>query len=227
MTLPAVDGYPLPTSAEMPAPRVAWTLRPERAVLLLHDLQEHFLDAYGERSELRAQLLRTVRALRDACDRAGVPVVYTAQPAHQDPADRALLSDFWGEGLGRRPHRAGLVPELAPRERDTVLTKWRYSAFQRCDLAGVLASSGRDQLLVTGVYAGIGCQVTACEAFMRDVQPFLVGDAVADFDRARHDGALRWVADTCGVVVDAASAVRALAGGDGTGTGARTAEVLA
>ncbi|WP_432488465.1 isochorismatase family protein [Kineococcus sp. SYSU DK018] len=210
MTLPAVDSYPLPTAAEMPAPRVPWTLHPDRAVLLLHDLQEHFLDAYGERSALRAQLLRAALRLRDACDRAGVPVVYTAQPAHQDPADRALLTDFWGEGLGRRPHRAQLAPDLAPREGDTVLTKWRYSAFHRSELAQVLAASGRDQLVVAGVYAGIGCQVTACEAFMRDVQPFLVGDAVADFDRERHDTALRWVAGTCGVVLDAASAVRAL-----------------
>ncbi|WP_432533777.1 isochorismatase family protein [Kineococcus arenarius] len=220
MALPAVDSYPLPTAAEMPAARVPWTLRPERAVLLLHDLQEHFLDAYGERSALRAQLLRTVRAVREACDRAGVPVVYTAQPAHQDPADRALLTDFWGEGLGRRPHRAGLTPELAPHAGDTVLTKWRYSAFQRSDLAGVMAARGRDQLVVTGVYAGIGCQVTACEAFMRDVQPFLVGDAVADFDRARHDGALRWVADNCGVVLDAASVVGALTAGASAPAGA-------
>lgn len=200
-TIPTLVDYPLPQPAELPVPRVDWTLDPARAVLLLHDLQDHFLDAYAP--ALRAQLLAAVRRVREACDRVGVPVVYTAQPAQQDPAERALLTDFWGQGIGRRPERAGVAAEVAPRGGDTVLPKWRYSAFQRSSLGADLARSGRDQLLVTGVYASIGCQVSACEAFMGDVQPFLVGDAVADFDRARHDGALDWVSATCGVVLSA------------------------
>lgn len=208
--LPAIADYPLPAEADVPAARVGWTLRPERAVLLLHDLQDHFLDAYGPRSGLRDALLRNVSRLRETCDRLGVPVVYTAQPARQDRAERALLSDFWGEGIGRRPERAGIAAEVAPRSGDTVLDKWRYSAFQRSPLAEDLRRAGRDQLIVTGVYASIGCQVSACEAFMRDVQPFVVADAVADFDRPRHDGALAWVAGTCGVVLSTATARSAL-----------------
>ena len=224
MALPAIADYPMPTAAELPAARVGWTLQPHRAALLVHDLQEHFLDPYGERSVLRETLLRNVSRLRAACDAAGVPVVYTAQPARQEPAERALLTDFWGEGLGRRPHRAGIVGAVGPRPGDRVLTKWRYSAFQRTALAEDLAAAGRDQLLVVGVYAHIGCQVSACEAFMRDVQPFLVADAVADFDRASHDGALRWVAGRCGVVLDVDAAVAALAAGGGDRAGDRPGE---
>ena len=209
--LPAGVDYPMPAPDRLPAPRVPWRVDPRRAVLLVHDLQEHFLDVYGRGSALRAQLLRNTARLREAAAAAGVPVVYTAQPPHQDARERALLTDFWGEGLGRRPHRAGIVAELAPRPGDTVLTKWRYSAFQRSPLAERMARAGRDQLVVTGVYAGIGCQVSACEAFMRDVQAFVVADAVADFDRERHDAALRWVAATCGVVLATATAAAALA----------------
>lgn len=203
-TLPRISDYPLPTRAELPPARVGWEVDPDRAVLLLHDLQDHFLDAYGETSLVRDQLLRNVSRIALACRAAGVPVVYTAQPAHQDPTERALLSDFWGAGIGRRPHRAGIVELLAPEPGDVVLPKWRYSAFQRSTLADDLVRAGRDQLVVTGVYAGIGCQVSACEAFMRDVQPFVVADAVADFDRPGHDRALAWVASTCGVVLTTA-----------------------
>ena len=46
MALPAIAPYPLPAGDELPANRVAWTADPARAVLLVHDLQNHFLGAF-------------------------------------------------------------------------------------------------------------------------------------------------------------------------------------
>ncbi|WP_236243718.1 isochorismatase family protein [Streptomyces sp. CC228A] len=212
MSLPEIRPYPLPAAADLPAGRVAWLPEPGRAALLVHDMQRYFLAPYAGAPvpEVTANIARLAAHARAQ----GIPVFYTAQPGRQDPADRGLLTEFWGDGIGAvidaDPQAADIVPALAPAEADTVLVKWRYSAFQRSTFAEQLAALGRDQLLITGVYAHIGLQATAVEAFMRDVQPFLVADAVADFSRERHDQACAYVAQRCGAVTTTADALAAL-----------------
>ncbi|WP_232665724.1 isochorismatase family protein [Pseudonocardia sp. TRM90224] len=202
--LPTVPAYRPPTPSEYPPSRVGWALQPHRAALLVHDMQRYFLAPYGDGDSPLPGVLAGIADLAARCRAAGIPVVYTAQPAHQTPEQRGLLTDMWGEGIGAvsgsRPELELIAPEVEPGPDDVLLQKWRYSAFQRSDLAERLAGWGRDQLVITGVYASIGCLTTAVEAFMRDVQPFLVGDAVADFTRADHEHAIDYVARRCGVV---------------------------
>ncbi|MBB5953732.1 bifunctional isochorismate lyase/aryl carrier protein [Saccharothrix tamanrassetensis] len=212
MSLPKIQPYPLPTAAELPAGRVAWRPDPSRAALLVHDTQRYFLAPY--QGAPVPEMTANIAALVAAARAHGVPVFYTAQPGHQEAADRGLLTEFWGPGIGAvidtDPRAADIVADLAPEPDDTVLVKWRYSAFQRSTFGEQLAARGRDQLLITGVYAHIGCQATAVEAFMRDIRPFLVGDAVADFSRERHDQACEYVAQRCGAVTTTADALAAL-----------------
>lgn len=206
MSIPALQSYPLPQAADFPVNKVGWQPEPSRSVLLIHDMQRYFVAFYGEDSPLMQQLIARIASLRVWADRHGVPVVYTAQPTEQSPQDRALLNDMWGPGLNTAdPALQAVVPALAPQDGDTVLVKWRYSAFQRSDLQQRMQQWGRDQLLICGVYAHIGCLMTAADAFMRDIQPFMVGDAVADFSAEEHAMALRYVATRCGKVVDVAT----------------------
>ncbi|GGZ24674.1 isochorismatase family protein [Streptomyces nitrosporeus] len=200
MALPAIAPYALPTGAELPANRVDWTVDPGRAVLLVHDLQNHFLSAYpaGEQP-LTGMLDNTARIIK-ACRRAGVPVVYSAQKGGQTPEERGLQLDFWGPGAADDPEALAVPEAVAPADGDIVLTKWKYSAFVRTRLEEVLRGSGRDQLVVTGVYAHIGVLMSACDAWMRDIRAFVVADAVADFSREDHDMALRYAAGRCAAV---------------------------
>ncbi|MFI6291367.1 isochorismatase family protein [Nonomuraea sp. NPDC050790] len=208
MAIPEIAPYPMPS--QVPASRVDWRPDPRRAVLLVHDMQNYFIDAYTPGQSPMVELMANVLALRARCADLGVPVIYSAQPGAQSSEDRGLLRDFWGEGVGADPREAAIVAGLAPREDGTVITKWRYSAYQRTDLAALTKDKGRDQLIICGVYAHIGVLMTACEAFMRDVQPFVVADAVADFSLEHHEMALRYAAERCAVTTTTAWISRAL-----------------
>lgn len=202
MAIAKLASYPMPSIASFPANKVDWTLVPSRAVLLIHDMQEYFLNFYGENSPLVAQLVANIVALRDWCHAQGIPVVYTAQPSQQNPQDRALLNDMWGPGLtAASPQVQQVVTPLRPQPQDSVLVKWRYSAFIRSPLEQMIKEGGRDQLIICGVYAHIGCMVSATDAFMRDIQPFFVADALADFSEEEHHMALRYVATRSGYVM--------------------------
>ncbi|MFD9323674.1 isochorismatase family protein [Streptomyces sp. NPDC060053] len=200
MALPAISPYPLPSAHELPANRVDWKADPARAVLLVHDLQQHFLSAFpADQQPLTGLLDNTARLTKEARG-LGVPVVYSVQRGGQSPEERGLQLDFWGPGVADDPVALAVPEAVAPEPGDTVLTKWKYSAFVRTELAELLRSTGRDQLVIVGVYAYIGVLTSACDAWMRDVQAFVVADAVADFSRADHDLALRWAAGRCAYV---------------------------
>lgn len=201
MALPSIAAYALPAADELPPARVTWPIVASRAALLVHDMQRYFVGAFPQGADPISGAIAHIVALRAACDAAAIPVFYTAQPVKQDPKERGLQADFWGPGMQLDPEHRGIVDALAPRPGDVVLTKWRYSAFQRSDFAERLAAAGRDQLIVTGVFAHIGCLATTYEAFVRDVRPFLVADALADFSREKHDMALAVAAGCCARVL--------------------------
>ena len=193
--------------------RVKWRVDPARAALLVHDMQRYFVRAFELERDGQplpdAQIniaIANIRRLLDAAHAANIPVYYTAQPPRQNPADRRLLTDFWGDGL-QDDENAQILDELAPTEADTVLTKWRYSAFVRSPLEEQLKDLGRDQLIIGGIYAHIGCLTTALEAFMRDIQPFMVADALADFTAEEHRMACEYASGRCARVLNTAEAL--------------------
>ncbi|RKS73119.1 bifunctional isochorismate lyase/aryl carrier protein [Actinomadura pelletieri DSM 43383] len=215
MAIPPIAPYRMPGEDDLPPAAVPWRPRPDRAVVLVHDMQRYFLRPFpAGRSPLTGLLANTAKLLA-AARAAGVPVMYTAQPGGMTREERGLLHDFWGPGMGREETDRAIVDDVVPEPGETVLTKWRYSAFVRSDLEERMRRSGRDQLVVCGVYAYMGCLLTACDAYNRDIQPFLVADALADLTLDDHLSALRYAAERCGVPLSTADTLAALETGDG------------
>lgn len=197
--IPSIPSYALPGVEDLPASAASWKVDPERAVLLIHDMQRYFLEPFEDSQ--RTTLIGNCARLKDQSEARGVPVLYTAQPGRMASHDRGLLMDMWGPGMSTDPYDREIVPELAPPDSANVLTKWRYSAFYRSDLLERMRALKRDQLVVCGIYAHVGVLVTAIDAFTHDIETFLVADAVGDFSREFHDQATRYAATRCAVVL--------------------------
>ncbi|MFC5821833.1 isochorismatase family protein [Nonomuraea harbinensis] len=209
MAIPAIAPYMLPA---LPDNRLNWTLEADRAVLLIHDMQHYFLRPYEMDASPIADVLSNLLSIRRRCADLGVPVVYTAQSGSQDPADRGLLADLWGPGLTDSKSDTDICAPLMPEPSEILLAKHRYSALVRSPLAGLMRNSGRDQLLIGGVYAHIGIQATAVDAFSNDIKPFVLGDAIAAFNADDHRAALTYMARHCARVEATREVIRTLSG---------------
>lgn len=210
MAIPAIDAYAMPTTSDLPKNTAAWKADPQRALLLVHDMQEYFVAPYDRAQPPATELVDNIQTVRESFTTAGAPVLYTAQPGGMSQTERGLLADFWGPGMKAVDEHRRIIPSLAPTAAETVITKWRPSAFCRTSLLQRMREMGRDQIVITGVYAHVGLLMTAHDAFSHDIETFIVSDAIADFSREQHLGTLHYAASRCAVVTSTAEVTHSM-----------------
>jgi trans-2,3-dihydro-3-hydroxyanthranilic acid synthase len=199
--IPQIEPYAMPDSTTLPQHNIApWKIDPERAVLLVHDMQRYFIKPIST-EKTKSALIKNITLLRERCKHFDIPVAFTAQPGGMTKIQRGLLYDFWGSGIALNHADREIVHELNPAPEDWLITKWRYSAFCRTDLLLRMRETKRDQLIVCGIYAHIGVLTTAVDAFSNDIETFLIADAIADFSEAHHLMTLDYAAQCCAVVL--------------------------
>ena len=115
---------------------------------------------------------------------------------------RGLLYDFWGTGIPSGMNKQEIIDELTPADEDVRITKWRYSAFENTELSDLMEKWGKHQLIITGIYAHIGCLTTSVNASMKNIQPFIIADAMGDFSEEKHKMALEYISQLSGMVID-------------------------
>ncbi|HES4526392.1 MAG: isochorismatase family protein [Peptostreptococcus sp.] len=201
MSINKIKDYKISASSWLLNNKVQWKVDKNKCVLLIHDMQEYFLDPFNRQSIPYITLLSNIKNLKETCKKYCIPVIYTAQPPGQTQNQRGIMKDFWGCGIPKDLGKEKIVKELSPEENDIVLTKCRYSAYEKTSLNKIIEEHNRSQIIITGVYSHIGCLATATSSFMKDIQPFLISDATADFSREKHEFALKYVSDLTGMVL--------------------------
>lgn len=198
-SLPTIESYDLPARTNLPENKANWQLDPQRAMLLVHDMQNYFLQPFQE--QLRTEIVKNTATVCNRCRELGMTVAYTAQPGGMTSSDRGLLKDFWGSGMRATQSQKAIVSQLAPHPADWRLTKWRYSAFIRTRLLEMMQGSGLDQVILSGVYASVGILTTALDAYCKDIQVFVVADALGDFSRDEHYSTVSYISNHCGMAL--------------------------
>ncbi|MDO9502038.1 cysteine hydrolase family protein [Falsiroseomonas sp.] len=195
------------------------------AALLLVDYQrgflhpEGFVAAQGRDVSACAAAAQQGYALARAARAVGMKVIWTRHVLRADHADGGLLTTELRPRLGQIgalaagsadveiPAEAGVHPA------DVVLDKLRYSAFFGTALDVVLASAGIRALMVGGVTTSMCVESSVRDAAQRDIRTFVVRDAVADFDTARHAASLGAMEFGFARIIGANQALDAMAAG--------------
>ncbi len=162
-------------------------VEPGKTALIVVDMENDFIapGAPLESSAGRAMLPRLQRAL--ACCRAHrIPVIYTKHAHRPGGCDLGRLAQVpciaRGDALADGSPGVAIVPELAPRDDEIVITKRRFSAFYGTDLEIILRGLGVTTVVITGVTTENCCHATARDAYFRDYRVIVLADATATSD---------------------------------------------
>jgi ureidoacrylate peracid hydrolase len=195
----------------------------------MFDLAGIDLSAIRSTIEPTAQILAIARS-------EGLPVIYVREALSSDLSDAgpmhspfALMSKRLKVGLEitsptgepSRVHIDGcwntnIIPELAPRNGELVITKRRWSAFYNTELDERLRAIDTRYLLVTGCTTSVCIESTIRDAAMRDYACLLPSDCTAQ-PAARgvpstHEASLQSIARSFGWVTTSRDVLRAFAG---------------
>jgi nicotinamidase-related amidase len=183
---------------------------PDRAALVLVDMQRDFVDPDGAFGRLGIDLgmyqesRPKLAALLDAARSAGLLVVHvqnTALPNRMSDSPVQMRFNLRMHQQARRdtaplrytvPGTPGheFVDEFLPREDELVVRKYRSSAFWGTNLDLLLGSNGIETVIVAGCTTEGCVDSTARDAMFSDYYVVVAEDCVASDDRSQHDASM-------------------------------------
>ena len=180
------------------------TLNPQKTAILVIDMQNAFVAEGGPIfSKMGNAMLQPLAAFLDKCRAKGFRIIYTEDC--KLPGESEVLQD----GL---PGIA-IHPVVQPKEKETVVRKYKYSGFFGTCMDLVLRSGGIDTVCIVGVNTDVCCLATAHDAMFHGYRVAFLSDLTGTFpvpDRGfgpgdamlQHEMTLRHVAFSTGHVMN-------------------------
>ncbi len=216
----------------IPAKPYDFTFDPDKAALLIIDMQRDFVEpgGFGEALGNDVSLLRPaiepIAALLAAARQAGLFVMHTREGHKPDLSDLHHAKKVRGRGamtigdagpmgrilvIGEPGH--DIITELYPISGEPVIDKPGKGAFYNTELTEIVGERGITQLIVCGVTTEVCVHTTVREANDRGIDCLVLADCTASYFPEFHEMALRMVAAQGGIfgwVSDSASVIAAL-----------------
>jgi nicotinamidase-related amidase len=150
--------------------------------------------------EVTANVVR----VRDACYRAGIPVVQLQHRYRADGRNAALNEPRRADGITPCACVEGtpgyaIVPELDPGDRDIVVNKHRWHGFFGTELLSVLHALKAEQLIWVGGFTDACLGLSVFEGYFHDFPAALIADAASCDNAFTHKTAVltmaNWIYD--------------------------------
>jgi len=176
------------------------TIDPTTTALVVIDLQKGIVST-ATAPHAAADVVSRAAELADACRQAGVAVILVrVDPGPGGKLIPRVTADQPRPPMAPGPDFAELVPELAPRENDAVVTKHQPNAFYATDLEVHLTRRGIRTIILCGIATQVGVEATARSANERGYEQIFVEDATSSRDAVMHSHAMTRILPTLGRV---------------------------
>lgn len=168
----------------------------DRAALVIIDMINDFdfegADAAKEQLE---PVVKRICVLREAAERANLPVIYVNDNFGEWHSERSRLIE--------KVHDRAKIAPILPRSSDYFVIKPQFSSFYATNLPVLLPKLGVDRLILTGAATEVCVFVTAADAHMRDYGLWVPRDAVISICPAHGDAALEIMRQSMGAEIAA------------------------
>lgn len=161
---------------------------PDRAALLIIDMQRYFLDADSHAFIPSAiPVIDRIARLAERFAERGRPVILTR---HVNTAgDAAMLERWWADSMREDDPLNVVTDDIAALGTQTI-RKTQYDAFYNTELERVLREHDTAQVAIAGVVTHLCCETTARSAFVRGFGVFFLVDGTAAYNEDFHRAAL-------------------------------------
>jgi nicotinamidase-related amidase len=155
--------------------------------LLVMDMQSRIVDMIGDHDAL----LKNTRTAIDQAHAKNIPVIYvvvTFRPGFPEvsPNNKSFSTIKERQASFADPKGSEVHPDIAPQEKDILVTKRRVSAFAGSDLEVLLRSLSITKMILCGIATSGVVLSTLREAADKDYQLTVLSDCCADMDPEVH-----------------------------------------